>query len=65
LSPEEPEETQVVGSKSRLNLKSKFNPTPIPMVGRNKIPGLVELLGKMQGRMDESNKKMEMIVAAL
>ena len=35
------------------------------MVGRNKIPGLVELLGKMQGRMDESNKKMEMIVAAL
>ena len=64
LSREHSEETPP--TRSRMKSKSKCIATLIPMAGKdNKIAPILEMLEKMQTRMDESDKRIDVMVAIL
>ena len=66
LFREQLEETPPIGLRIRSKSKSKSNPTPIPMArNNNEITQIMKMLKKMQARTDESDKRMETMVAAL
>ena len=46
---------------SKSKSKSKSNPSPIPMARNNEIAQLIKMIEKIQTKMEESDKKMEMM----
>jgi len=64
LSREQFEETSPIGS--RMKSKSKFNKTPILMARNdNETVQILNVLEKLQTRMDESDKRIEAMDATL
>ena len=63
MSREESKRTLPAGSTSKS--KSKFNTSTIPMVRGNELCQLVKMVEKMQTRLDQSEKKMELMATTL
>ena len=63
LSQEKVKETHPTTSKIKSN--SKSNPLHIPMASSNKMAQLIKMMERLQARIVESEKKMEVMTATL
>ena len=63
LSREESKGTPTFQRKSKS--KSKSNNSSIPMAGGNELAQLVKMMQKMQTRLDETGKKIKLMVTTL